>query len=179
MMPNFRIKPWFILSRQFNWEESFFTLVNDIDEMADFFTNKYLEMAKECIPTDSLTTISLVTGFIKGGITVERQLPITFFTSDQNAFGLNHSLRISKYPSCWKIANVLSLFKKGDKSIASNYRPIALLSCVGKVFERIVFKYIYNYMLEHKLLYKFQSGFVSGHSTSHQLIELYHKICIA
>jgi hypothetical protein len=29
---------------------------------------------------------------------------------------------ISKYPSCWKIANVLSLFKKGDKSIASNYR---------------------------------------------------------
>jgi hypothetical protein len=35
------------LIRQFNWEESFFTLVNDIDEMADFFTNKYLEMAKE------------------------------------------------------------------------------------------------------------------------------------
>jgi hypothetical protein len=58
----------------------------------------------------------------------------------------NHSLRILKYPSCWKIANVLSLFKKG-----ANYRPIALLSCVGKVFERIVFKYIYNYMFEHKL----------------------------
>jgi hypothetical protein len=88
----------------------------------------------------------------------------------------NYSLRVSKYPSCWKIANVLSLFKKGDTYIASNYRPIALLSCV---FERIVFKYIYNYMLEHKLLYKFQSGFVSGHSTFHQLIELYHKICIA
>ena len=73
----------------------------------------------------------------------------------------------------------MAFFKKGDTSIASNYRPIALLSCVGKVFERIVFKYIDNYMLEHKLLYKFQSGFVSGHSTSHQLIELYHKICIA
>ena len=39
----------------------------------------------------------------------------------------NHSLRVSKYPSCWKIANVLSLLKKGGKSIASNYRPIALL----------------------------------------------------
>ena len=34
-------------------------------------------------------------------------------------------------------------------------------------------------MLEHKLLYKFQSGFVSGHSTSHQLIEWHHQICIA
>jgi hypothetical protein len=39
------------LIRQLNWEESFFTLVNDIDEMADFFTNKYVEMAKECIAT--------------------------------------------------------------------------------------------------------------------------------
>ena len=90
-----------------------------------------------------------------------------------------HSLRVSKYPPCWKIANVLSLFKNGNKYIASNYRPIALLSCVGKVFERIVFKYIYNYMLEHNIVYKFQSGFVSNHSTSHQLIELYHNICIA
>jgi hypothetical protein len=62
------------LIRQFNWEESFFTLVNDIDEMADFFTNKYLEMAKECIPTKV--------------VNIRRTDPITFFTSDQNAFGL-------------------------------------------------------------------------------------------
>jgi hypothetical protein len=54
-----------------------------------------------------------------------------------------------------------------SKENGVNNRPIALLSCVVKVFERIVFKYIYNYMLEHKLLYKFQSGFVSVHSTSH------------
>ena len=47
----------------------------------------------------------------------------------------NHSLRVSKYPTCWKIVNVLAFFKKGDKSIVSNYRPITLLSCVGKVFE--------------------------------------------
>jgi hypothetical protein len=47
----------------------------------------------------------------------------------------NHSLRISKYPPCWKIANVLSLFKKGDKSIASNYRPIALLRMIKNIFQ--------------------------------------------
>jgi hypothetical protein len=39
------------LIRHFNWEDSLFTLVDDVNEMADFFTNKYLEMAKECIPT--------------------------------------------------------------------------------------------------------------------------------
>ena len=44
------------------------------------------------------------------------------------------SLSIGMYPSCWKIANVLAFFKKGDKSVVSNYRPIALLSCCGKIF---------------------------------------------
>ena len=124
---------------------------------------------------------SLQIGKASGGYSISHQMLKD--TADTEYLPLkyifDHSLRISKYPSCWKIANVLSLFKKGDKSITLNYRPITLLSCVGKVFERIVIKYIYNYMLEHKLLYKFQSGFVSGHSTSHQLIELYHNICIA
>ena len=91
----------------------------------------------------------------------------------------NCSLRQSIYPNSWKIANVFAFYKKGDKSLVSNYRPIALLSCVGKVFERVISKYIYNYILDNRLLYKFQSGFVPGHSTYHQLIELYHKVCLA
>ena len=37
----------------------------------------------------------------------------------------------------------------------------------------------FNHLLENKLLYKFQSGFIPGHSTSHQLIELYHTILLA
>ena len=38
---------------------------------------------------------------------------------------------------------------------------------------------MFNHLLENKLLYKFQSGFIPGHSTSHQLIELYHRILLA
>jgi hypothetical protein len=33
------------------------------------------------------------------------------------------------FPDQWKIAHVIALFKKGDKSLASNYRPVSLLSC--------------------------------------------------
>ena len=35
------------------------------------------------------------------------------------------------------------------------------------------------FFLDNKLFYKFQSGFTPGHSTIHQLIEIYHKICLA
>ena len=89
----------------------------------------------------------------------------------------NYSLRTCTFPSSWKSATVIPLFKKGDKSDPSNYIPISLLSCVGKVFERVMYKYIYNFMLDNSLIYKYQSGFCHGHSTVHQLVEIYHNIC--
>ena len=46
--------------------------------------------------------------------------------------------------------------------------------------ERIIFKRIYNFLADNNLLYKYQSGFVPGHSTTHQLIDIYHDhICQA
>ena len=88
----------------------------------------------------------------------------------------NRSLRDKIFPNQWKIAHVISLFKSGDKSLPSNYRPVSLLSCVSKLLEKIVFKNIFNHLHSHNLLYKFQSGFIPGYSTTHQLIELYNHI---
>ena len=91
----------------------------------------------------------------------------------------NKSLNDKIFPDQWKIAHVIPLFKSGDKSLPSNYRPVSLLSCVSKVLEKIVFKNIFNHLHGNKLLYKYQSGFIPGYSTSHQLIELYNKILSA
>ena len=63
--------------------------------------------------------------------------------------------------------------------IVSNYRPISLVSCVGKAFERIVFKHVYKHLLTNSLIYKYQSGFLPGHSTVHHLIEAIHYTCLA
>lgn len=89
----------------------------------------------------------------------------------------NKSIHSETYPSLWKKANVIPLFKKGDKSVPSNYRPVSLISCVGKVMERTVFKYIFNYLHANKLIFKNQSGFISGHSTVYQLIDIYNQMC--
>ena len=89
----------------------------------------------------------------------------------------NRSLNEGVYPDIWKIANVTPIFKKGDKSLVSNYRPVSLLSCCGKLFEILVFKNMYNFFLENNLLYKYQSGFLPNHSTSYQLVDIYHHIC--
>jgi hypothetical protein len=80
------------------------------------------------------------------------------------------------FQSSWKIAHVIPLFKKEDLFIASNYRPVSLLSCISKIMERIIFKYVYNYFHCNDLFYRYQAGFLPGHSTVYQLLETYHNI---
>ena len=88
----------------------------------------------------------------------------------------NKSLSQGIFPSSWKSAMVMPLFKKGDSHSASNYRPISLLSCLGKLMERVVYKYIYNHLMSNKLIFHSQSGFLKNHSTVYQLIDIYHQI---
>ena len=42
-----------------------------------------------------------------------------------------------------------------------------------------VFKYKFNYIRNNHLIYSNQSGFMPGHSTTHQLVHLYHVFCEA
>ena len=86
----------------------------------------------------------------------------------------NLSLSKSTFPTAWKKANVTPLFKKNDKAMIDNYRPVSLLSCVGKLFERTVFKYVFNFLRDTNAISMKQSGFVPGDSTVYQLAHLYH-----
>ena len=86
----------------------------------------------------------------------------------------NTSLRTSVFPEPWKEAFVTPIFKSGDSSNPANYRPISLLSTLGKVFERIVFKHTFNFLHTHQILSPLQSGFVPGDSTINQLTFLYN-----
>ena len=64
----------------------------------------------------------------------------------------NKSFQCKIFPNNWKIAFVIPLFKRGDKSLPSNYRPVFLLSCVSKCIEKIAFKYIFNHLVFNSLL---------------------------
>ena len=91
----------------------------------------------------------------------------------------NMSLESAKYPSVWKKANVTPVFKKGDSSLTDNYRPVSILSCTGKLFERAVFKHVYNFLRDNNIISIRQSGFKPGDSTVYQLAHLYHEFAEA
>ena len=91
----------------------------------------------------------------------------------------NLSLNQGRFPQFWKNANVLPLHKKGSMDDLNNYRPVSLLSCVGKIFEKVVHKHVFNYIRDKNLLSEHQSGFKKNDSTTHQLVYLYHTIAKA
>jgi len=88
----------------------------------------------------------------------------------------NNILSTAIYPDMWKLANVTPVFKKGDKQLIKNYRPISLLPVCGKIFEKIIFNNLYNHLTTHNLITKNQSGFRPGDSTTNQLIDLVNEI---
>ncbi len=60
--------------------------------------------------------------------------------------------------------------------LCANYRPISLLCCTSKVFEKIIFDHIYAYLKNHGILSKNQSGFIQDDSTINQLISICNLI---
>ena len=84
----------------------------------------------------------------------------------------NLSLEQGRFPSDWKNANVTPVFKKDSPSDCKNYRPISLISILGKVMERCVYKHIHNYLVENSIITSHQSGFTPGDSAINQLINI-------
>ena len=91
----------------------------------------------------------------------------------------NFSVSSGKVPDIWKQANITPIFKKDDASDPSNYRPISLLSCIGKVLEKLVHKYVFNFFRDNAVITALQSGFMPGDSTVNQLIDVYNTFCKA
>ena len=81
--------------------------------------------ANKVVAPDTLSNKMLIT------ITVQISKPICML--------FNNSLHQNIFPTNWKLAHVIPLFKAGDKSFLANYRPVSLLSCVSKILEKKCF----------------------------------------
>lgn len=79
------------------------------------------------------------------------------------------SLATGIFPYLWKKSYIKPIHKKGSKKDVLNYRPIAKLSCIPKLFELMVFDNIYDHCLS--FLVANQHGFMKSRSTVTNLVE--------
>jgi len=71
---------------------------------------------------------------------------------------------MSTFPVLWEISRVAPIYKEGDKSEKSNYRPISVLPVISRLVERLVYDQLYKHLNSNNLLAKEQSGFHTLHS---------------
>ena len=96
------------------------------------------------------------------------------FISSPLSFFFTTSLRTAKLPKDWVTANTVPVFKRDDRSVVKNYRPISLTSLVIKTMERIIYSNIVSVLESHNRISSCQFGFRKGCSTSHLLLQVVH-----
>ena len=94
--------------------------------------------------------------------------PLTYIT--------NLSLSSGIVPDQMKIARVVPLFKTGDLSQFTNYRPVSVLPAFSKCLEGTVYNRLINFLNKFNTLSNNQYGFTKNHSTAYALIQLYDKL---
>jgi hypothetical protein len=88
----------------------------------------------------------------------------------------NRSYRTGAVPQDWRNANVTAIYKKGKKTLASNYRPISLTCICCKLFEHVVTRHNMDQADRHNFLYALQHGFRNKLSCETQLVEFAHDL---
>ena len=72
----------------------------------------------------------------------------------------------------WKDANICPLFKKNDRTIPSNYRPVSLTCILCKMLEHIICSNMMSYFEDNHLLNNRQHAFRRNHSCETQLVNV-------
>jgi hypothetical protein len=62
------------------------------------------------------------------------------------------SITTGELPLSWLQANITPIFKKGDRTVPSNYRPISLTSICCKLLEHIIYSNIIDHLDHHQSL---------------------------
>ena len=174
-------------------------LVSDPQEMADILVEAFASVYVENLPQNPSvhqTSPSQMDDIVVG---VEEVLKVLSNLDPSSALGpdgihntllkrcaqslvaplvilISKSLTTTVIPMQWKISQVVPIFKKGRKAEPLNYRPVHLSSCLCKVVERVIARYMMTYLEQNNLLRHEQFGFRAGRSTDDQLLLTYGHI---
>ena len=88
----------------------------------------------------------------------------------------NNCVQNGIFPDKLKFAKVIPNFKSDAKDIASNYRPISILSHFSKIFEKLMHKNLVSFLDTNNIITKHQLGFHSGLSTFLALNQIHNYI---
>ena len=104
-----------------------------------------------------------------------KNLPFVAIVYITNLF--NAILKLGYFPSKWKKSQIIMILKPGkDPTLASSYRPISLLPCLSKLFEKVLQSKLMPYLLDCNIIPSHQFGFREKHGTIEQVNRITNEI---
>src|SRR5215813_11252394 len=147
--------------------ELFYLNSDGILNTVDFSRDKVLKAICSLKPTKAPGPDSVYPRFLIEGAEELAEALSSIFDS---------SMRTGVVPRDWRHANVVPIFKKGDRGEPGNYRPVSLTSIVGKLMETIIKERLSEYLEENEILVNYQHGFRKNQSTLTNLIDFYEEV---
>ncbi|VEN58210.1 unnamed protein product [Callosobruchus maculatus] len=174
-----------------------------VEEFADYFTNVGKELVAEAkrrvgsfqmksrnvmsnsfalLPTTQIEAESVIKRLKnkkspgQDNLYTETIKKVSGHISKPLTYLFNLSIECGRFPEPLKTAVVIPIFKKGDKLDPCNYRPISILPCLSKIFEKLLKERIWNYVKKHDLISEHQFGFREGKGTDDAMLEIMQKV---
>ena len=85
---------------------------------------------------------------------------------------INRSIITGIVPTLWKCATVVPIFKQGDASLPNSYRPISILSSIGKLAEKVVCTQLTEYIEKPDIMSTSQYAYRPGHCTEDAVVDV-------
>ena len=92
-------------------------------------------------------------------------------------FHSDHGMLSHSFPSIWKTSSIIPIHKMGEPlDSPASFRSISLISCISKLFERIILSRLLFFLKSNSFLSPHQAGFRPGRSTLNQILYLSQSI---
>lgn len=96
--------------------------------------------------------------------------------SDHLSHVINLSISAGVYPDALKVSIVKPLFKKNDRDLMENYRPISLIPVISKVFEKYIYKELNSFIEKHNIICEEQKGFRTGKTINMAIYDFLYNV---
>ena len=139
--------------------------VRPTNKRYDDYLNERVENSFIVEPTNNDEVLSIIKQFKNDKATGPNSLNTIFLKkcakelSEPLALLFNMSFSNGIFPESLKLANIIPIHKKDDKTFVNNYRSISLISKIDKIMEKLIYQLLYLFLEHNNIIYHDQFGF--------------------
>jgi hypothetical protein len=98
------------------------------------------------------------------------------FISVPSSYSCNRVLFEGVFSDRLKYVTIVPVYKKGDKNIISNYRPISILTSINNIFEKVMYSRLLKHLNDNYIISNQQFAFRVNYGTENAIFRLISEI---